>query len=309
MPRWHVAPLVFRAPEAPAAGAGCCACPAGPGCCVYPRVFRAPEAPAAVCAGGRWPAREPPALRASLGASSRSPARPRHRPPAPRQIPPAPSTPVGPGVLMCACASARSPARPCLRPRVPQPDPVGQLGRLSETAIAFVGAGRALSETAIAFAGAGRALSETAVTFARSRSRGIETVIAFAGEKWAFLVQFSGAEVMPVSRLPCWRRAVVLSVSMSPRCRASRAKKLALRRCVIVKARKSSPCALTMAQNRRFLACWESFFAEMQLEGLCWANSFACAAREEARLGLVVSCYALSAADSSRVTSPCTLGG
>ena len=73
---------------------------------------------------------------------------------------------------MCACASARSPARPCLRPRVPQPDPVGQLGRLSETAIAFVGAGRALSETA--------------VTFARSRSRGIETVIAFAGEKWAF---------------------------------------------------------------------------------------------------------------------------
>ena len=295
MPRWHVAPLVFRAPEGPAAGAGCCACPAGPGCCVYPRVFRAPEAPAAVCAGGRWPAREPPALRASLGASSRSPARPRHRPPAPRQIPPAPSTPVGPGVLMCACASARSPARPCLRPRVPQPDPVGQLGRLSETAIAF--------------AGAGRALSETAVTFARSRSRGIETVIAFAGEKWAFLVQFSGAEVMPVSRLPCWRRAVVLSVSMSPCCCASCAKKFALRGLMWVCARNSSPCALKTAKIRHFCACWESFFAEMQLEGLCWANSFACAAREEARLGLVVSCYALSAADSSRVTSPCTLGG
>ena len=126
----------------PPAGAGCCVCPAGPGCCVYPRVFRAPEGPAAVCAGGRRPAREPPALRASLGASSRSPARPRHR------------------------------------PWVPPPGPVGQLGRLSETAIAF--------------AGAGRALSETAVTFARSRSRGIETVIAFAGEKWAFLVQFFG---------------------------------------------------------------------------------------------------------------------
>ena len=279
----------------PPAGAGCCACPAGPGCCVYPRVFRVPEGPAAVCAGGRWPAREPPALRASLGASSRSPARPRHRPPAPRQIPPAPSTPVGPGVLMCACASARSPARPRHRPRVPQPDPVGQLGRLSETAIAFAGAGRASTETDIAFA--------------RSRSRGIETVIAFAGEKWAFLVQFSGAEVMPVSRLPCWRRAVVLSVSMSPYCRALCAKKLALRRCVIVKARKSSPSALTMAQNWRFVACWANFFAEKSSEGLCWANSFACAAREEARLGLVVSCYALSAADSSRVTSPCTLGG
>ena len=243
----------------PPAGAGCCVCPAGPGCCVYPRVFRAPEGPAAVCAGGRRPAREPPALRASLG------------------------------------ASARSPARPCLRPRVPQPDPVGQLGRLSETAIAF--------------AGAGRALSETAVTFARSRSRGIETVIAFAGEKWAFLVQFSGAEVMPVSRLPCWRRAVVLSVSMSPCCCASCAKKFALRGLMWVCARNSSPCALKTAKIRHFCACWESFFAEMQLEGLCWANSFACAAREEARLGLVVSCYALSAADSSRVTSPCTLGG
>ena len=40
---------------------------------VAPLVFRAPEAPAAVCAGGRRPAREPSALRASLGASPRSP--------------------------------------------------------------------------------------------------------------------------------------------------------------------------------------------------------------------------------------------
>ena len=46
-----------------------------------------------------------------------------------------------------------------------------------------------LSETAVAFAGAGRASTET--------------VIAFAGEKRAFLVRFSGAEVMSVSRLPC----------------------------------------------------------------------------------------------------------
>ena len=36
---------------------------------VAPLVFRAPEGPAAVCAGGRRPAREPSALRASLGAS------------------------------------------------------------------------------------------------------------------------------------------------------------------------------------------------------------------------------------------------
>ena len=66
-------------------------------------------------------------------------------------------------------------AWPC-RPRVSQPGPVGQVGRLSETVVAFAGAGRASTETAI----------------------------AFAGEKWAFLVQFLGAEVMPVSEVPCW---------------------------------------------------------------------------------------------------------
>ena len=60
---------------------------------VVPLVFRAPSGPATVCAAGRRPAREPSASRASLGASSRSPARPRRRPPAPRQVPPAPSTP------------------------------------------------------------------------------------------------------------------------------------------------------------------------------------------------------------------------
>ena len=52
------------------------------------------------CARGRRPARSPSALRASLGASSRSPARPRHRPRAPQSgppVPPAPSTPVVPG--------------------------------------------------------------------------------------------------------------------------------------------------------------------------------------------------------------------
>ena len=51
----------------------------------------------------RWVAARPLAVRAAslrLGASSRSPARPCHRPPAPRQLPPAPSTPVAPGVLM-----------------------------------------------------------------------------------------------------------------------------------------------------------------------------------------------------------------
>jgi len=53
------------------------------------------------------------------------------------------------------------------------------------------------------------------------------------------------------------------------------AKKFALRRCVIVKARKSSPCALKTPQNRRLMARWASFFAEMPLDGRCWAKFFA----------------------------------
>ena len=88
-----VAPLVFRAPSDPAVGPGCWLCP--------------------------WAAaaREPSAPRASLGASSRSPARPRHRPRAPQPgppLPPAPSTLAGPVVLVC-------PARPRHRTRAPQP--------------------------------------------------------------------------------------------------------------------------------------------------------------------------------------------
>ena len=57
---------------------------------------------------------------------------------------------------------------------------------------------------------------ETPVAFARWCLCGIETAIAFAGVKWAFLVQFSGAEVMSVSAVPCCGCAVVLLVSTSP---------------------------------------------------------------------------------------------
>ena len=100
--------------------------------------------------------------------------------------------------------------------------------RLSETAIAFAGAGRASIETVIAFAGAGRASTETAIAFAGAGRASIETVVAFAGEKWVFLVQFSGAEVMPVSMVAVQGSAVVLSVSS--------------RHVVAPRARKSSPC-------------------------------------------------------------------
>ena len=71
-------------------------------------------------------------------------------------------------------------------------------------------------------------MPETAVAFARSCPCGVETAIAFAGEKWVFLVQFSGAEAMVVSMVAVQGRAVVLLVSTSPCCRASCAKKFAL---------------------------------------------------------------------------------
>ena len=70
-------------------------------------------------------------------------------------------------------------------PRAPRPGPVDRVARLSDTAIAFPGAGRASTET----------------------------VIAFAGEKRVFLVQFSGAEVMSVSTVAVQGCAVVMVVS------------------------------------------------------------------------------------------------
>ena len=53
------------------------------------------------------------------------------------------------------------------------------------------------------------------------------------------------------------------------------AKKFALRCCLIVKARNSSPCTLKTPQNRRFYACWANYFAEEPREGPCWASFFA----------------------------------
>ena len=59
------------------------------------------------------------------------------------------------------------------------------------------------AETVIAFACLCRCGIETAIAFARLCRCGIETAIAFVGEKWAFLLQFPGAEVLPVSVVPC----------------------------------------------------------------------------------------------------------
>ena len=108
-----------------------------------------------------------------------------------------------------------SPGQACRRPRVSHLGPVDQTARLSETPVAFAGVGRAVTETDI----------------------------AFAGEKWAFWVRFSVAEVMVVSMVAvqgraevmavsCWPASVAAEVSMvasSPRGCVLCAKKFALR--------------------------------------------------------------------------------
>ena len=99
--------------------------------------------------------------------------------------------------------------------------------------------------------------------------RWCETVVAFAGEKWAFLVQFLGAKVMAVSAAPCWGCAVVLLVSMSPCFCVLCAVFFALLGLMRVRARKSSPCVLTMAKSWRLMARWASRSSPVE-----WCNRF-----------------------------------
>ena len=78
------------------------------------------------------------------------------------------------------------------------------------------GIGNLSRETGVAFARVGRASDETTIAFARAGRAPIETDIAFAGEKWAFWVRFSLAEVMVVSMVAVWGRALVMVVSRWP---------------------------------------------------------------------------------------------
>jgi hypothetical protein len=73
-----------------------------------------------------------------------------------------------------------------------------------------------LSDTGVAFASPCQSSSETAIAFARPCQSSSETDIAFAGEKWAFWVRFSVAEVMVVSMVAVQGRAVVMVVSCWP---------------------------------------------------------------------------------------------
>ena len=112
-------------------------------------------------------------------------------------------------------------ARP-RRPLGPRLGAAGEAAWWSETPVAFPRLRLRAIETGVAFARLRLCAIETAIAFAGAGRASTETVIAFAGEKWLFLACFSGAEVIPVSAVPCWGRAVVLLVSKSPRCRANR---------------------------------------------------------------------------------------
>ena len=116
-----------------------------------------------------------------------------------------------------------------------------------------------------------------------------ETVIAFAGVCFAsgetddtiasqihlFSAQFWRAKASWVS----WRRteapAMVLTVSSCGAVSSMGATKFAQRRLWLAIARKYSPSAGKMAQIRRFMACWASFFAEMARMASRWASIFA----------------------------------
>ena len=104
-------------------------------------------------------------------------------------------------------------------------------------------------------------LSETDVAFARAGRVSDETVITFAGEKWAFFVRFSIAEVLSVSAVAVEGRAVVMAVSRWP---ASAAAEVAV---VSTSPRGDVQCANKFAQrtkndpNRRLMVCWANFVA------------------------------------------------
>ena len=80
-----------------------------------------------------------------------------------------------------------------------------------------------LSGTGVAFACSCPCGVETLVAFACVGRASTETAIAFAGEKWAFFVRFSVAEVLWVSAVAVEGRAVVMAVSRWPASAAAEA--------------------------------------------------------------------------------------
>ena len=223
---------------------------------------------AAWCARGRLPAREiatrEPAARSGR---SRSPARPRRRPRAPQSGRADQAAgclkPVSP-LLMCGCVGLKpaSPLRAPAERRLKPPSPL--------LACACVGVKprsplRGLAEPRLKPSSPLRAPAER-------RLKPSSPLRVGNGHFWCvFRVQrrcrFQGSLVGGEQRR-C--RFQGFLVGGEQRCCWFQR-----RHVVSPRARKSSPCALKMAQNRRFLARGASFFAEELLEGRCWASFFA----------------------------------
>jgi len=83
------------------------------------------------------------------------------------------------------------------------------------------------------------------------------------------------ALVMAVSRWPASVAAEVLLVSKLARSRVLCAKKFALLGLMVGVSAKEFACVRNMAHNRRFVACWASFFAKELLKAPRWAKFFA----------------------------------
>ena len=216
-----------------------------PGGRVAPLVFRAPEGPAA-----REIATREPAARSGRSRS-----------------PPVPSGPSGSlhssGAWLLMCGLARR-----LEAR---PGPATAHGHRSQAL-------RSLrcppQQTAVARRWAGNS-RETAIAFAGVCFVSGETDDTIASQIHLFSAQFSRAKASWVS----WGRpgvsALVSTVSSCGAVSSVGATKFAQRRLSMAIARKYLPSAGKMAQNGRFMACWESLFAEMAHMASRWASLFA----------------------------------
>ena len=217
-----------------------------------------------MCAGGRRPVREPSALLASLGASSRSPARPRRRPPAPPQVPPAPFTPVMPGHWRVVGRVVSTPG-PAFTPQAS----CSPLAHIAAESTPNVARNSPATLSNIEFRSLElqrfRTLLKLRPIELRARFRGRGSSPQWCAN-WCIGCLFGATRCRVETAITFARPKCVCGIVGEQRCRWFHAyprtseqrrfhlgaKKFALWRCVIAKARRSSPCALKTPQIRRF---------------------------------------------------------
>ena len=298
-------------PSGLAVGRGCFVCPwaaARPWCCVLLLVAHRccgcrralPWGGAALCARGRWPAREiatrEPAARSGR---SRSPARPRHRPRAPQpgpQGPPAPSTPVGsgcsrvawcvvskPGISTITCRSVK-----CARGNVCEyvlSRPCRRLSNFARNSRLAVSNFELVSLELQRF----REVSKNDRDKLRAKfvwrwsCEPVPALRTYAGPaNRPQPVPRPGPVVPPapfalvVPGVPSWLASAL------PRIRyktlpawllgGESGRKFSLLGVLLSKAVQNSPCVLKVRRIGPFQACWESFVPEVGPCGSCWES-------------------------------------